>query len=166
MVPSPRGVIAATAARIARSAEKKLSSSEAWKSASLTFDEAVEAQLHAADIVDQHVEPAVLLDGVVDEPGRALGVEEVDREGLDALEALQGRDVRAPATTSAPSAASSRATARPMPLLAPVTTATLPDSSRSMGGRYRPTSSRLSTSSVTASGAWSAAIATSSPRSR
>src|SRR3954471_2814974 len=44
--------------------------------------------------------------------------------------------LRAPATTCAPSAASSRATARPMPLLAPVTTATLPVSSRSIGGPY------------------------------
>src|SRR3954454_20867660 len=46
--------------------------------------------------------------------------------------------LRAPATTCAPSAASSRATARPMPLLAPVTTATLPVSSRSIGATLRP----------------------------
>src|SRR4051812_39262381 len=43
--------------------------------------------------------------------------------------------LRAPTTTFAPSAASVRATANPMPLLAPVTTATLSCSSRSM----RPT---------------------------
>ena len=35
IVPSPCGIIAATAARVARSAAKKFSSSEAWKSASL-----------------------------------------------------------------------------------------------------------------------------------
>src|SRR3954452_4222566 len=46
--------------------------------------------------------------------------------------------LRAPATTCAPSPASSRATARPMPLLAPVTTATLPVSSRSIGATLRP----------------------------
>jgi hypothetical protein len=40
---------------------------------------------------------------------------------------------REPATTCAPSAASAIVTARPMPLPAPVTTATLPPRSRSIG---------------------------------
>ena len=55
-------------------------------------EEAVEAQLHAAHVVDQHVEAAVLLDGVADQPGRTLGVGEVDGEGRDAIEPLEGRD--------------------------------------------------------------------------
>src|SRR5215475_4214149 len=53
-----------------------------------------------------------------------------------------GSAVRAVMTTSAPSRARSSATARPMPLLAPVTKATLPPSSRSNAYRSRwPTGS-------------------------
>src|SRR5215212_11799464 len=55
--------------------------------------------------------------------------------------------VLAPATTRAPSSASVFATARPMPLLAPVTTATLSDSSRSIATSPGP-SGRLSQRAV------------------
>ena len=139
MVPSPRGIIAATAARIARSAEKKLSSSEAWKSASLTF----------AKPSRRSCTPPTLLTSTSSRPccstawstSRAgpSGSIRSTAKGSTPSRPSRGATVRAPATTSAPSAASSRATARPMPLLAPVTTATLPASSRSMGGRYRST---------------------------
>ena len=53
--------------------------------------EAVEAQLHAADVVDEHVEAPVALDGVADQLSGALGIDEVHGEGRDALEPLQRR---------------------------------------------------------------------------
>src|SRR6478735_10384803 len=49
---------------------------------------------------------------------------------------------RAPATTLAPSCTRARVTARPMPLLAPVTTATLPSSPRSMRPSFRSAAAR------------------------
>ena len=51
--------IAATAARVARSAEKKLSCSDASKSASVMARKPSSAQLHAADVVDEHVDAPV-----------------------------------------------------------------------------------------------------------
>src|SRR3984957_15396110 len=67
---------------------------------------------------------------------RSAGPDGVDRStatnstGADATRASRSSELeRAPATTRAPSAASARAAARPMPRLAPVTIATLPSSS-------------------------------------
>jgi hypothetical protein len=90
MVPAPRGVIVATAAHRAQRREE-VELERGLEVGVADVHEAVEAQLHAADVVDQHVEPAVLLDGVVDEPGRAFGIDQIDGEGLDAFEAVQGR---------------------------------------------------------------------------
>ena len=51
---------------------------------------------------------------------------------ISAAVAVSGSGVRAATTTSQPSSASTRATALPMPLLAPVTSARLPLSCRSI----------------------------------
>jgi hypothetical protein len=47
--------------------------------------EAVDARMHAADVVDEHVDAPVYLDRVCDEPRRPVGVEEVDRVGAHAV---------------------------------------------------------------------------------
>jgi hypothetical protein len=86
---------------------------------------------HQAGIVDHDVDSAIGLHRRVDESLDLLAPPHVgwERERLASagLEVLRQRlqPVRAPSTTVAPCAESSRAVASPKPLLAPVTTTTL-----------------------------------------
>ena len=95
-------------------------------------EEPVEAQPHGAHVVDQHVDAAVLVDRALDQPRGPSGCGQVDRDRGHTLEALEAvRRARAGdherALVGEPCV-----TASPMPLLAPVTTATLSVRARSM----------------------------------
>ena len=80
IAPPPCSTIAATAARVARRAAKKFSCSDHSKSSSRVLEEAVEAQLHAADVVDEHVDAPVALDRLAHEPLGPVRLDEVDRD--------------------------------------------------------------------------------------
>ena len=92
---------------------------------------------HHACVVDDRVEPAQLVDGPADRAGRLLAVGDVglDDQRVDlrpqgvepVLAARRDRDLRA-------GLARLRAVASPMPLLAPVTSATVPSSRSPMPG--------------------------------
>ena len=73
---------------------------------------------------------------LVDRPLYQLGwgerVRQIHGDGRDTVEVQKVEVVRAPATTRAPSSVSAFVVAMPIPLLAPVTTATLPSSFRSI----------------------------------
>ena len=111
-------------------------------------EEAVEALFDGADVVDEDVDAAALLEGPADQvrPGRPP--RQVARDRGHAARSPRGsRPRREPAKTKAPSAASSRVTASPIPLPAPVTTATLPSRPRSIrrsAGRSRARCRRIS----------------------
>ena len=81
-----------TAARVARSALKKFSCIAHSNSSSLVPRKPSEAQPHRADVVDQHVDPAVPLERVADEPPGPSGLGEVDLHGGHAVETLEGAD--------------------------------------------------------------------------
>jgi hypothetical protein len=54
--------------------------------------EALEAQPDRPDVVDQHVDPPVLVDRALDQQRRAIGSHEVERHRGDAVDALQRVD--------------------------------------------------------------------------
>ena len=132
IVPVRGGAMCLTAARVARSAAKKLSSRDAAKSASVRLRNPSVRSVRRrrcspgrrCDRAAQRRRPPVA-------PGRRLG--KVDGDRRDPVESVQrvgrpcARNYERPLHRRALAA-----TARPMPLLAPVTTATLPASSRSM----------------------------------
>ena len=129
----PASSIWATAARVARSAAKKLSCIDALEVVVAHVEEAVEPELRAADVVDEDVDASVPSTAVVDESLRAAGLDEVDGDRGDAVDSLERVDVCALRRRRGRLRLRASCTiARPMPLLPPVTTATLPSSSRSM----------------------------------
>src|SRR5215204_3955799 len=132
ITPSLRGIIAATAARVARNAAKKLSCIEASKSASLVCRKpSTRNRTPPTLLTSTSTRPCrsrACPTSRSDPPGSTRSTSNALTRSMSSNESI----VSAPATTSAPSAASIRVIARPIPLLAPVTTATLPVSSRSM----------------------------------
>ena len=54
-------------------------------------EEAVEADAHAADVVDENVDAAVGFDGAAHQLGRRFGCRQVERDGGDAGDALERR---------------------------------------------------------------------------
>ena len=80
---------------------------------------------------DEDVERAAARDRLLDDPPRILGLRDVGRDRIAAelsTASCAAVSFRSARTTVAPSAASAREQARPMPLAAPVTTAVLPAS--------------------------------------
>src|SRR5438270_7401787 len=131
IAPSPRRSIADTAARVARSAAKKLSSNEASKSASLVARNPSRRSLTPPTLftsTSRRPWPSTALPTSCAGPS---GWTRSPATGVTRSIPSSSSTVRAPAKTCAPSAASMRVTARPIPLLAPVTTAIFPFSSRS-----------------------------------
>ena len=92
IVPPPCSIICATAARVARSAAKKFSWKERSKSSSLTSRNPFRSQLDAADVVHEHVDAAVPLDRLLDEPLRAAWLDEVYRDGGHAVDPFERVD--------------------------------------------------------------------------
>ncbi len=93
--------------------------------------------MRRADVIDEDIQPAERRDGLSDQVGGAIWATQIRRnetrlKTLDEIEHVVGNFAVRPMTTRAPSSASARATARPIPLLAPVTTATFPVRCRSM----------------------------------
>ncbi len=95
------------------------------------LEEPADAKLDGADVVDQDIQAPMLADRLRDQFLRSARFAEVDGYRGDAGELRERVDRARARDDQAPSSASARTTARPMPLLAPVTTATLSSSSRS-----------------------------------
>ena len=89
IAPAPCSTMCASAARVARSVLKKFICIAHSKSSSVSGEEPVQAQPHRADVVDQDVDPPVLVDRPLHELRRTVRFGEVDRDGGDAIEALE-----------------------------------------------------------------------------
>ena len=84
------------------------------------------ADLGAAGVVDQHVDPAVPVDGASATAASRPAVGDVERDGVDrpgwaATRSSSAAGLRTAATTVSPASAAASVIARPKPLLAPVT---------------------------------------------
>src|SRR3984885_6226080 len=133
IAPEPCLTISVRAARLARSAMKKFSSIAQAKSSSLVPKKPpVRIRTAPTLLTSTSTRPC----SSVARPISCAGPSGADRSiatGLTLLRPSRFSVVREPATTCAPSSARVLVTASPMPLPAPVTTATLPARLRAMG---------------------------------
>ena len=133
MRPPPRAAMRGAAARISRIGPRTCRSY--WPRQSSSVSSSSGAGVGRARVVDQHADAAERL-GARDDPLGVLGLGDVGGERLAAdaraAAAASASASRPTSSTRAPSAASRRAVSRPMPLLAPVTTHTVPVSPRSI----------------------------------
>jgi hypothetical protein len=81
-----------TAARVARRAPVEVDLHRGLEVGIRERQEAVEVDVRRADVVDQHVDLAVALDRMRDQPARAFGVGQIDRQRGDVLEPFQRAD--------------------------------------------------------------------------
>src|ERR1700722_5983788 len=133
IAPEPCLTISVRAARLARSAMKKFSSIAQAKSSSLVPKKPpLRIRTAPTLLTSTSTRPC----SSVARPISCAGPSGADRSiatGVTPLRPSRFSVVREPATTWAPSSARVLVTARPMPLPAPVTTATLPARLRSIG---------------------------------
>ena len=128
MLPRPAASIDGSAARVVRTAAIRFSVSDAVHCSSVTARKPPSARRHRADVVDEDVEASVAAVAAprarrrrrrwTGRPGRTSTCPRAASASSSSLAS------RAPATTCTPSSTNASVTARPMPLLAPVTTAT------------------------------------------
>ena len=122
-----------------RRAAKKFICIAHWNSSSLVPEETLKSQPDGAHVVHQHVDPAVLVERALHELRRPIRRGQIDRDGVDTDEGREALDGAGARNDVGPFRDERSVIARPMPLLAPVTTATLSVSSRSIGApRPRP----------------------------
>jgi hypothetical protein len=80
IVPPPWSSIALTAARGVAEGGEEVQLQRGFEVVVADVEESVQPQLDAADVVHEHVDPAVLLDGRVDEACGAGGIDEIERD--------------------------------------------------------------------------------------
>src|SRR4051812_69964 len=132
IAPPPWSTIATSAARVARSVVKKLRSSAHWKSASSRARNPSSRRRTAPTLLTRtSTRPCSSMARRIRLAGPSAPARSTATGSTRSIPSIASV-VRAAARTCAPSAASAFATARPMPLLAPVTTATLSLSPRSI----------------------------------
>src|ERR1700722_17026843 len=133
IAPLPWVTISVRAARLARRAMKKFSSIAQANSSSLVPRKPpVRMRTAPTLLTSTSSRPCSPIACLISRAGPS-GAARSTATGLTPLRPSGVSVVREPATTSAPSSASVLVTASPMPLPAPVTTATLPARLRSMG---------------------------------